>query len=40
MFLKNKDLRPIHLMDCVKIVQYHNLGSLASNSEYFGHTRP
>ena len=27
-------------MDCVKMVQYHNLGSLACNSEYFGHTRP
>ena len=24
-FLKNKDLRPIHLMNCVKMVQYHIL---------------
>ena len=39
-FMKNKDLRPIHFMDCVKMVQYHNLWSLASNSEYFGYTRP
>ena len=30
----------IILMDCVKMVQFHNLGSLAANSEYFGHTRP
>ena len=28
------------MMDCVKMVQYHNLKSLAFNSEYFGHTRP
>ena len=39
-FLKNKDLRPIHLMDCVRMVQYHNLWSLTSNFEYFGYTRP
>ena len=26
--LKNKDLRPIHLRDFVKMVQYHDLGSL------------
>ena len=28
------------LMDCVKMVQYHNLGSLTSNFEYFGYNRP
>ena len=27
-FLKNKDLRSIHLRDFVKIVQYHDLGFL------------
>ena len=26
LFLKNEGLRPIHLMDCVKMVQYHDLG--------------
>ena len=31
---------PIHLMDCVNMVQYHNLGSLTSKFEYFGYTRP